>query len=123
MTDIKYLILIVFLLYIIFNNLKSQKNIIKKVDLEDAKDNIENSVYDLILDIRTIMEKSIGGLTIAKHISLEDLLFVENLIPNKNQNILVVSKNSQRAELFAEYISFKGYKNVSFLNDHWTKLA
>ena len=69
------------------------------------------------------MEKSIGGLTIAKHISLEDLLFVENLIPNKNQNILVVSKNSQRAELFAEYISFKGYKNVSFLNDHWTKLA
>ena len=123
MTDIKYLILIVFLLYIIFNNLKSQKNIIKKVDLEDAKDNIENSVYDLILDIRTIMEKSIGGLTIAKHISLEDLLFVENLIRNKNQNILVVSKNSQRAELFAEYISFKGYKNVSFLNDHWTKLA
>lgn len=55
MTDIKYLILIVFLLYIIFNNLKSQKNIIKKVDLEDAKDNIKNSIYDLILDIRNIM--------------------------------------------------------------------
>ncbi len=108
--DIKYIVIVLVLLVILSNNKMSKKNQIIAVDTDNVKLNIENSEYDHILDIRTNMEKSVGHLTIATHVTLEDLSSVENIIQNKNNKILVISKNAQRASLFAEYISSKGFK-------------
>ena len=121
--EIKYILILAILLVILNNNKVCSTNTNIPVDSDTAKINIQNSEYDHILDIRTTMEKSIGHLTIATHISLEDLVSIENVIENKSDKILIISKNSKRANMFAQYISNKGYSNVSYLNDFWTKLA
>lgn len=118
MIEPKYLIAIVILL-VIFTRGKSTPN---PVDAETAKDKIENSEYDHVLDIRTNLEKSVGHLVISTHIPLEKLSLIENIVKNKGDKILVISKNSERAAIFAEYISTKGFTNVTYLNDFWTTL-
>ena len=122
MIQTKYIIILAVLIVILNSGKFTSHPITTPVDSNTAKKNIENSNYDHVLDIRTTMEKSVGHLTIATHVSLEEVSTIENIVTDKNHKILVISKNSERASLFAEYISKRGYKNVSYLNDHWTKL-
>ena len=91
---------------------------IKKINVKDAVTNINNNIYDKILDVRTVKEFNNGN--------LENVLFYESLgsnpnlidkvikdIPNKDSEILIYCRSGRRATKAAEILINNGYTNVS----------
>ena len=91
---------------------------IKKINVKDAVNNINNNIYDKILDVRTVNEFNNGH--------LENVLFYESLgsspnlidkvvkdIPDKDSKILIYCRSGKRASKAAEILINNGYIDVS----------
>lgn len=93
---------------------------IKKINVKDAVNNINNNIYDKIIDVRTLNEFNNGH--------LENVLFYESLgsnpnlidkvvkdIPDKDSKILIYCRSGKRASKAAEILINNGYTNVSIV--------
>jgi phage shock protein E len=86
------------------------------VTAEQAKQLINENKIDVVLDVRTKMEYSLGHYPEALHIPTGVLnQQVESLIPNKNTRILIYCNTGQRARYATDLLRGKGYKNVKYI--------
>ena len=97
------------------------ENKIKKINVKDAVTNINNDIYNKILDVRTLNEFNTGH--------LENVLFYDSLgsnpnlidkvikdIPNKDSKILIYCRSGRRASKAAEILINNGYTDVSVVS-------
>lgn len=88
-----------------------------RISSEKAKELIQNNQIDLILDVRTDVErKTLGFYPGSIHIQsadLEDRMPIE--YPNKDINILAYCNSGQRARIATEKLHSLGYKNAVYI--------
>jgi rhodanese-related sulfurtransferase len=108
------LFVIVVLIYFIYQYPKSSKYIISS---EKAKKLIMSKKINLILDVRTNMERDmLGYYPGSVHIQSEDLeKRMMNEYPNKNIKILIYCNTGHRAKIAAEKLHDMGYKNTFYI--------
>ena len=95
---------------------------IKKINVKDAVNNINNNIYDKIIDVRTLNEFNNGH--------LENVLFYESLgdspnlidkvvkdIPDKDSKILIYCRSGKRAYKSAEILINNGYSDISIVTE------
>lgn len=95
-----------------------------KISSADAKELIKRKRVDVILDVRTDVErKTLGFYPGSVHVPAGDLetKFVPNH-PDKNIQILAYCNTGQRARKAAEKLTGLGYKNVRYIVGSYTTL-
>lgn len=113
-----FLILTIVLLY--NYSISSPNRISSKI----GKMLIKNNKIDIILDVRTKLERdSIGFYPNSVHIPASDLEteFI-NKYPNKNIFILAYCNTGQRARKAVEKLEKLGYMNVMYISGIYTEL-
>ena len=88
-----------------------------RISSEKAKELLQNNQIDLILDVRTDVERrTLGFYPGSIHIQsadLEDRMPIE--YPNKDINILAYCNSGQRARIATEKLHSLGYKNAVYI--------
>lgn len=113
-------ILIVILVIIYLNSTHSSEP--ELISIETAKENVTNLKYDFVVDVRNQYDRESGFHAYSIHIPLIDLPEISKKISNKNNKLLIISESGKKSFLAADYLSKKGYKNIQWINDFWTKL-
>ena len=95
-----------------------------RISAEEAKQRITGKKIDLILDVRTQMERDTLGLyPNSVHIPSADLdTKAAEAIPHKNTRILVYCNTGQRARLATEKLREMGYKNTFYISGPHTSI-
>lgn len=95
-----------------------------RITAEDAKQRIAEKKIDLVLDVRTQMERDTLGLyPNSLHIPSADLeTKAAEAIPHKNTRILVYCNTGQRARLATEKLRGMGYKNTFYISGPHTSI-
>lgn len=93
------------------------------ISAEDAKKKLANNEVDVVLDVRTNMEYSLGHYPNAKHIPITLLKQrAPNELPDRTASILVYCNTGQRARKASEILMALGYKNVRYIATPYTSL-
>jgi len=88
-----------------------------RIDAQDAKNQIKAKKIDLILDVRTNVErKTLGYYPGSVHIQSADLPEqMPRRFPNKKLRILAYCNSGQRARKASEILHELGYKNAVYI--------
>ncbi len=115
------IIVLILSIVILYNYSISSPN---RISSKIGKMLIKNNKIDIILDVRTKLERdSIGFYPNSVHIPSSDLEteFV-NKYPNKNIFILAYCNTGQRARKAVEKLEKLGYMNVMYISGIYTEL-
>jgi len=94
-----------------------------RISSEDAKARIQNHEIDLILDVRTDLERStLGYYPGSVHIQSSDLNTRMSSYPNKNLRILAYCNSGQRARMATDTLHSLGYKNAVYISSTYGSL-
>ena len=123
-----YFILIVFALFTIgigFYLYKYAMESPYRIDAVDAKRRIQDGEFDVIMDVRTDVERAtLGYYPNSVHIQSADL---ENQMrskyPNKSIRILAYCNSGQRARAATEKLHALGYKNSVYIATTYMSLT
>lgn len=96
-----------------------------RVNSEDAKAKVQKKEYDVILDVRTDLERNtLGFYPGSLHIQSADLATQAPLqIPEKNARILAYCNTGQRARAATEKLRELGYTRVNYIAGTYTTLV
>ncbi len=115
------IIVLILTIVLLYNYSISSPN---RISSKIGKMLIKNNKIDIILDVRTKLERdSIGFYPNSVHIPSSDLEteFV-NKYPNKNIFILAYCNTGQRARKAVEKLEKLGYMNVMYISGIYTEL-
>ena len=107
------LIILIFIVAGVYFGIFSNNSDIKKISAEDAKNNMENNLDIILLDVRTEEENKeirIPGSTLIPLDKLESN--VEIVIPDKEKTIYVYCRSGNRSVSAVKILLKLGYKNV-----------
>ena len=92
------------------------------ISAKDAKKEIAEGRFPVILDVRTDMEYNLGHYPDAVHIPTAKLATdVEQILHDKNKGILVYCNTGQRSRYAADMLKAKGYTNVRYISGpYWS---
>ena len=95
-----------------------------KISSEEAKQRIAENKIDLIVDVRTDLERSsLGFYPGSVHITSDSLEMTMNTVfPDKRMRILVYCNTGQRARRAAERLQAMGYRNVVYISGSYKTL-
>ena len=95
-----------------------------RISSEDAKMKITKKEIDLILDVRTDLERNTLGVYPGSiHIQSSDLEYIMPIkYPNKNIRILSYCNTGHRARLATEKLHKLGYKNAMYISSSYKTL-
>lgn len=95
-----------------------------RITAEEARQRLSEKKVDLVLDVRTQMERDTLGLyPNSVHIPSADLdTKAAEAIPHKNTRILVYCNTGQRARLATEKLREMGYKNTFYISGPHTSI-
>ena len=95
-----------------------------RISAEVAKQMIHGSQIDMVLDVRTDMERAaLGFYTGSVHIQSSDLdEQMPRLYPNKDIRILAYCNTGHRARMATEKLHKLGYKNSVYIATQYTSL-
>ena len=95
-----------------------------RISSEDARTKIAKKEIDLILDVRTDLERNtLGFYPGSIHIQSSDLERIMPLkYPNKNIRIISYCNTGHRARLATEKLHKLGYKNATYISSQYTSL-
>lgn len=95
-----------------------------KISSADAKQRIAENKIDLILDVRTDIERSsLGFYPGSVHITADSLeITMTTVFPEKRLRILIYCNTGQRARRAAERLQAMGYKNVVYISGSYKSL-
>ena len=95
-----------------------------KISSAEAKQRIAENKIDLILDVRTDIERSsLGFYPGSIHITADSLETTMNTVfPEKRLRILLYCNTGQRARRAAERLQAMGYKNVVYISGSYKTL-
>jgi len=88
-----------------------------RISSEVAKELLQNGKIDLVLDVRTNLERSnLGYYPGSVHIQSSDLeKRMPSEYPNKNINIIAYCNSGQRARIATEKLHELGYINAAYI--------
>jgi rhodanese-related sulfurtransferase len=88
-----------------------------RISSEIAKELLQNGQIDLVLDVRTNLERNtLGYYPGSVHIPSSDLeKRMSSEYPNKNINILAYCNSGQRARIATEKLHELGYNNSAYI--------
>ena len=88
-----------------------------RIDVADAKRRIQDGEFDVILDVRTDVERAtLGYYPNSIHIQSADLEEqMRRRFPSKNIRILAYCNSGQRARIATEKLHALGYKNSFYI--------
>jgi len=94
------------------------------ISSEEAKKDIANGTFPVILDVRTDMEYNLGHYPGAVHIPTAKLADeVETILPDKTKGVLVYCNTGQRSRYAADLLKKKGYESVRYIvGPYWSLL-
>lgn len=89
---------------------------------EVAKQKLARKEIDVVLDVRTDLEYTLGHYPDALHIPTAKLAQqIGSAIPDKTTRILVYCNTGQRSRYAAEMLHAKGYKNTRYIaGPYWS---
>lgn len=89
-----------------------------KISSEEAKKRIAENKIDLVLDVRTDLERStLGFYPGSIHITSDSLeITMKTVFPDKRMRILVYCNSGQRARRASERLEAMGYRNVVYIS-------
>lgn len=93
-----------------------------RVAAKDARQGLAQGSYDVVLDVRTQMERDkFGYYNGSVHMPADQLhAHMATLYPNKDTRILVYCNTGQRARLATEILRSMGYEQSVYISDgHW----
>jgi phage shock protein E len=93
-----------------------------RISAKDARQGLAQGSYDVVLDVRTQMERdNFGYYNGSIHLPSDQLYaHMPTLYPNKDTRILVYCNTGQRARLATEILHSMGYEQASYISDgHW----
>lgn len=92
------------------------------ISSEDAKKQIAEGKFPIVLDVRTDLEYKLGHYPEAIHIPTASLANeVESKVPDKTKGILVYCNTGQRSRYAADMLKAKGYQNVRYISGpYWS---
>ena len=95
-----------------------------RISSQDAKRRIQSEKVDVILDVRTDLERSsLGFYPGSVHVQSADLERVmPNLYPNKQTRILIYCNTGHRARMATDKLHALGYKNAVYISSGYTSL-
>lgn len=95
-----------------------------RISAEEAKQRISGKKIDLVLDVRTQMERDTLGLyPNSLHIPSADIeTKAAEAIPHKNTRILVYCNTGQRGRIATEKLREMGYKNTFYISGAHTSI-
>ena len=95
-----------------------------RISSQRAKYLIQNKEFDLILDVRTDLERqTLGFYPGSLHIQSSELENkFPNLHPNKNIRILAYCNTGHRARMATEKLHSMGYVNSVYISSHYNTL-
>lgn len=95
-----------------------------RISSEKAKQLIKDNQIDVILDVRTDLErKNLGFYPGSVHIQSADLeKRMVNEFPNKNVRILAYCNTGHRARMATDKLQNLGYKNARYISSTYTTL-
>jgi phage shock protein E len=98
---------------------KYSRNSPLRISAEDAKARLAKKDFDVVLDVRTDMERKTLGLYPGSiHVPSGEIeARIGKEISNKGAKILVYCNTGQRARLAAEKMKELGYKNVVYISE------
>lgn len=95
-----------------------------RISSKEAKERIRNRRIDLILDVRTTIERTtLGFYPGSVHIQSSDLdRVMPKLYPNKQIRILAYCNTGHRARMATDKLHSLGYKNAVYISSHYQSL-
>lgn len=119
------LILVIFV-FITFIYFSYQYTVSSKyrVSSEKAKEMIKDKKIDIVLDVRTDIERNtLGYYPGSIHIQSSELeKRMKNEYPNKNLHIIVYCNTGHRARMATEKLHDMGYKNTMYISSTYNSL-
>ena len=79
---------------------------------QEAKDKIDTEKNIIILDVRTQEEYDSGHIKNAVCLPNEEILTEPEILPDKEQQILVYCRSGNRSKQAAQKLADMGYKNI-----------
>ena len=93
-----------------------------RISAAEARRRISRGEFDVILDVRTAVERAtLGYYPNSVHIPAAELES-KFLIPNKETSILIYCNTGHRARLAADKLHALGYVNVQYISSPHTSL-
>ena len=95
-----------------------------RVSSEKAKEMIKDKKIDIVLDVRTDIERNtLGYYPGSIHIQSSELeKRMKNEYPNKNLHIIVYCNTGHRARMATEKLNDMGYKNTMYISSTYNSL-
>jgi len=95
-----------------------------RISSQDAKRRIQAGKFDVILDVRTDLERStLGFYPGSVHVQSADLERVmPNRYPNKQTRILAYCNTGHRARMATDKLHKLGYSNAVYISSGYTSL-
>jgi rhodanese-related sulfurtransferase len=95
-----------------------------RISSQKAKQLIQSNKFDVILDVRTNLERSsLGFYPGSTHIPSADIeRMMPNQYPNKQTRILIYCNTGHRARMATDTLHALGYKNTVYISSNHTSL-
>ena len=95
-----------------------------RISSEKAKQMLKNNQFDVILDVRTDLEReTLGVYPGSVHIQSADLeAKMPAMYPNKGIRILAYCNTGHRARMATDKLHKLGYKNSVYISSHYNSL-
>jgi rhodanese-related sulfurtransferase len=95
-----------------------------RISSQKAKHGIQSGKFDVILDVRTDLERSsLGFYPGSVHIQSADIeRMMPNLYPNKQTRILIYCNTGHRARMATDKLHALGYSNAVYISSGYTSL-
>jgi rhodanese-related sulfurtransferase len=95
-----------------------------RISLKNAKQKLKNHEFDVILDVRTDLEReTLGVYPGSVHIQSADLeAKMPSMYPNKGIRILAYCNTGHRARMATDKLHKLGYKNSVYISSNHTSL-
>jgi len=97
---------------------------IHRISSQEAKRRIQSGKFDVILDVRTDLERSsLGFYPGSAHIQGADIeRMMPNHYPNKQTRILIYCNTGHRARMAADKLHALGYKNTVYISSGYSSI-
>ena len=117
------LVIFVFLIFVYFSYQYAVSSKYR-VSSEKAKEMIKDKKIDIVLDVRTDIERNtLGYYPGSIHIQSSELeKRMKNEYPNKNLHIIVYCNTGHRARMATEKLHDMGYKNTMYISSTYDSL-
>jgi rhodanese-related sulfurtransferase len=121
---ILYLVIIFFIIAFIYFSYQYAVSSKYRVSSEHAKKMIMDKKIDLVLDVRTDVERNtLGYYPGSKHIQSADLeKRMTNEYPNKDIRIISYCNTGHRARMATDKLHELGYRNAMYISSTYTSL-